>query len=318
MIDIINFNCNGIPYIYDIPGGNLLKCNNVQLEILKSEDLNSKNLVKKLGRQFSVREVVENMSSIKKMLQNRLICEKHNTDNGIIFDYSNLVSLRTIYYESKTEAVIKSFELLKQKYFMDTLCLSKKEEVNKCIEKKQELATDALEDVNYFLSGWEYKCRFFVTDDWLTEYRDTLKKLEGSLETITSVMQQKERMACLPALAKYIKYIIRKEKIQFPCKAGLESLYINENGDVFICEDGIQIENFFKSSYASLLTSVYEEQPCCNCFARFLCGGYCKNKKSTILDMCFAFSETVLLLLRCCAMLMETDEKYEQFLLYLE
>lgn len=319
MIDIISFCCNGNHYVYDIPGGNLLKCNDVQLAILNCQDLNSKNIVKKLSNQFSTREIIENLASIKKMLDHQLISEKHDTDNGIIFDYSNLISLKTIYYEKKTEEVIKSFELLKKKYFMDRLCLNEKKELNILkIERKHKLSQDLLEEVNYFLTGWEHKCQFGVTDVWLTEYRDAVKNLESSLETITNIMKMKERMTDLPALVKFMKYIIGREKIQFPCKAGLESLYINQSGDVFICENGIQVKDFNKSSYASFLTSVYEEQPCCNCFARFLCGGYCKNKSSRVSVMCSAFTETVLLLLKCCAMLMENDNKYEQFLLDLE
>lgn len=241
---------------------------------------------------YTLQEIFDALNEIKKLKSLGYICE--NVSEFVVYDYTNLFNIDIVYFDIYTELVEKTVK----KLVSDGFNIHLKENILK--EQKQVVQQNVsntdieflIEQLDIFLKNWSDKCNFQFFTIYL-KIIDIVYQYENKL-----ICQLKEHIQKYPYLYKYFCIVTKSEKNLFPCRAGLNTLYITEDGQLKICFKHLHQLKKISGKIANYRCSVYEKPMCNSCWSKFICGGYCEFNKEETEKGCIIFKSVVQILIK--------------------
>lgn len=267
----------------------ILEINNILYTILQQDNISIIELTNKLLKEFPLRDIKNSLLLLENLKSSGFITE--NKDDYLVYDYSNLFDLKTLYYRKKTENVNKAYKDILSKGY--SVCLNQISS-----ETKKFLDIQLNDDVYYlldfvdsYLAMWSNKCNF----EYKKNYSDLYMQIKVNEERMLDELR--ENLERYKNIHKYM--LDMKDDIKmFPCTAGLNSLYIREDGKLTPCPESEKQIDFIMNNIANNNQSVYENIVCNHCWSKFICGGFCKMRNNRKKEGCDLFQVIIELLLK--------------------
>ncbi|WP_066495009.1 hypothetical protein [Abyssisolibacter fermentans] len=268
-IDIHAITFRGEIFGFSPANGVILRLNRQLEEIIRSKktvDLNIDD------------NSIKAMALLNKWKEKNII--KNYDDIGTIYDFSNLIKINCIKFKKNKLTALKTSKKI-MKYW------NTKPNQIRFASMKNDL--EVMNDSNS--NSITYHLNDEIDDSMICQIDDEISRLVSNCYIIPSknlidnikILSKTfskgnniEKIINMKSLKKIINCIKQNKRRVRKCDSGTTSCFVNDDGQLYKCEKCISKQYQISDlSQFKKTNTIYENETCSRCYARFICGGVC-------------------------------------------